>query len=167
MNEIARVLVMLELKPLASGDYPLISDEGLQRLERFFSNIRSDNVAEQVSESRELFDIYSLAATEFLRADKPLPPPVKAFTLGVLNGEIRRQRPGQRKGSHLHRNTAIVTAVRAARKAAPEMETTRNESASPTSACDLVRDCLEEFGIHMSYKAVEKIWNHRPRLPDD
>jgi hypothetical protein len=109
------------------------------------------------------FDACVLIVEQLLGRGEPLPAPLSEFVLDVLRQTKRR--PRRRGGSRyklLARNFRIRMAVYIA--TTHGLQPTRNEetAADSQSGCDVVADCLTEFGIKLKPAAIAKIWENRP-----
>lgn len=98
-----------------------------------------------------------IIAADFLDAGLSLPKPLQAFTAKLLRREIERPSiPATFKNQV--RNEVIAGAVNIALLADPGLRKTRNEASfTSVCACDIVADCLKEYGINIVPDAVRKI----------
>lgn len=146
-----RILVLLALADLRA---PAERRADVARAWIEHLNRKEDNWISAVG-----YDYCASLAREFVAAGQPLPHPLDQFMLDVLDGRISRAERGPRKHLLDHRDAAILSAIYAALHTRGDpISATRNEASNPNSACDLVRECLERFGIFLSYRAVADVW---------
>jgi hypothetical protein len=133
-----------EDKPLEDGSLKILKRLGVY--------------AGETMKPEHTYHFMAAISRELIMAGEPLPKGLDEFLLKVLSGEVRPP-PGPPSLQKLKRDVVIELAVKMAVNAG--LSASRNDSSDPTSACDLVSDCLKEVGIKLGYKAVVKIWNHR------
>jgi hypothetical protein len=107
------------------------------------------------------FDACTLLVETLLGRGEALPEPLRRFVVEGLRGERRRPR---RRGGSRYRNLARDHIVRRALLVAKKyrLSPTRSESkTNEIAGCDVVAECLAEFGIRLSAPAVAKVWENR------
>lgn len=98
----------------------------------------------------------------YISNSRPIPKPLAKFVItGLRDSKSRPTRRGRSKYTNMQRNFLLIRSIRLALEADPEMNPTRNEASTTTSACDLVADCLKELGVYIEYTTVAKVWNNR------
>jgi hypothetical protein len=101
------------------------------------------------------FDYCAYLAIDLIRDGQPLPPPIDRFAIDVLSGNATRMERGPRGYKDHSRNAAIEYALAVA--TGDGLNLYRNDASSTISACDMVAECLQEFGIYIDYKTVAKV----------
>jgi hypothetical protein len=97
-------------------------------------------------------------ASLFLDAGQEMPEPLRRYITEDLRGKIKpRAGPGRRLHTNAARDFMIASAV--ARLTKQGLPPTRNRaSIKGYSACSIAKNVLEDFGIHLTESAVEKIY---------
>ena len=92
---------------------------------------------------------------------RPIPPALADFVVRGLKGEVKK--PTKRgRPPNTDRDVMICHAVRSVLNAFPGMKATRHEDTyRKQSACEIVAEVLQNFGIGIGRRAVEDIWNVR------
>lgn len=152
-----KILVLLALSPLRQlAQLPTRDEQYATVLEILVERFRRDS-SEWTAVAG--YDYCASLAREFIWLGRPLPAQLDAFVIGVLDGTIKRVERGPRAFQNDFRDAAVLSAVYAALTVKGLTATaTRNDATDPISACDVVSDCLQMFGVELSYNAVAKIW---------
>lgn len=152
--ENAKIIEMSLAEMLASVDKTSRPEES------FPSYLLADS-----QEAQWAWDALNLIAQDWLRKGKPLHPEAAEWIADVLADQLvekepkRRPRPRGRLRSQHPRDLFLCMLVDQL-VCLFDLHATRNDSAPPRSACDVVA-----AAEGLSYKSVEGIWNNRdPRL---
>ena len=120
-----------------------------------------------------------VAATELLRAGRPLPEPIAAYAIAIINRTLPRGKRGRKNDTLALRNGYIVKAVELVQ--ARGIRATRNEASKSKderqSGCSIVSAAFDQLAKEDSYEgfrnekghafteaAIEDIWNKRHKV---
>jgi len=106
-------------------------------------------------------------ADSMIMNNEPMPDRLRAYIIGLAReGKPRPSKPGKNAFDNFGRNICIVVAIK--RLVEMGLSATRNEASESPSACSIVAEVYARFGVHMSERAVEKVWEkHQAEERDD
>ncbi len=109
------------------------------------------------------YDACAAAVEQLLKHEAPLPADLGRFVLEQLNDE--RERPGRRRHLvNLSRDLIVLSAIQTGLRVAPELKATRNVASDKESMCDIVSDCLRDYGVELKPGGVAKIFEKNTQL---
>jgi hypothetical protein len=134
-------------------------NEQPRKFHAYFAELLNASLDEDGDYAR--FRLSALAA-ELLERGEPLTGPLKVFVVKTLRRDPIFESPtkrGPRPNDLIERNLCICEAVEHIIKAW-KFAPTRNVATQTPSAASIARDALEHgVAVHLSEKAVNKIWN--------
>lgn len=141
-------------------------DTAKGRLENIFPGITEDYkkiVDEKVALARNVpkfWDVAVLAVQHYSRIGIPLPQALADLVIDAMRGEAKRPTKRGRPAND-DRDRVIMLAIDSVIESFPEISATRNEATETISACEIVADVLNDNGLILDSRSVEKIWSKR------
>lgn len=131
--------------------------EDILREMAFWAARRSDpdHLVNEARTNPVAFEACVTLLDECVQAGAPPPDNLLRLAIDVMRGEVDRPGvPGRSGLSNFSRNLEIIHLVRIAMSHGLPKYT---DSEDHPSACKVVRDCLDEYGVPMSFSAVRTI----------
>lgn len=143
-------------------DEALFSDESRQ-LSGFPDPSAFAQAYSSTIEDDELIEpMFRLALATLIRAGKPIPSEARELAAQMISGTWkRRKKPGKSRAINRTRDFAIALEIEGL-VTYFKIPATRNRAQNKRDcACSLVRQCLEDAGVHLSEDAIVKIWEQK------